>query len=153
MRHLQCFDSDNVEILHNIVDKLTVTFDYVAKEVELNQTLPWTCCGFFKLLEEGKRQLDDLCVKRTGPATSKFIMSILSSIASEATDLTCGRYSSVKLCRQRLPSSIGKFEQITKKFDKPGFTPLVPLLGIADKISNLPGGRRRGWIMTDVADD
>ena len=140
MRHLKCFNSDNVDILHNIVDKLTVTFDYVAKEIDLNQTLPWTCCGFFRALEEGKKQVDELCHKRTGPQTSKFVMNILASIGGEATELTCGRYATVKLCKQRLPSSIVKFDEITSGFVKPRFTPLVPLLGIADKIG---GARER----------
>lgn len=110
---------------------------YVLQNVPADQVIQWGCCGFFKMFEDGKKSIDKLCAKRTGPDTGKWIMNLVMKSAADLLELGCLRYSSVKSCKQHLPQAIETFEALTGgEIPDQKYSPVIPLIEIARKLGS-----------------
>lgn len=155
--HLRCFNSHNIHILHDLVDKLTLSLSYISKETPVHAFLPHVCCAFNMILEEGKSHVDQLCLKKTGPETGKFFMNVIRSTVADAMDLGCSGHATLDQCQQKIPRAMSIFSNITGVMkEKPGVTPLVPLLEILQKLDSSRddndshrSSNRRGWLINN----
>lgn len=88
------------------------------------------------MFEDGKRAIDHLCTRRTGPGTGKWIMDLVMKSAADLLEIGCLRYSSVSSCRIHLPAAIHTFEALTAG-DIPDqkFSPVIPLIEISRKLA------------------
>lgn len=142
IKHMSCFDPTNIQLLHQIINNLTVIIDHVAVKSSDELIIPSLCCGYFKIQEDGLSLLNNLCMNKTGPGTAKFAMSLMRSVVSDSVDLGCGRYSSKKACDELLPDVMKTFGEITAPpTDGPlimrPYTAIVPMLQVADRLDDI----------------
>ena len=135
--HANCFQNEtDKKVLRDVSSRGTLTAVFVLQNVPPSHVIQWGCCGFFKMFEDGKRSIDNLCTKRTGSNTGKWIMDLVMKSAADLLEIGCLRYSSVKSCRQNLPGAIETFEALTGG-DIPDqkYSPVIPLIEISRKLA------------------
>lgn len=137
IRHLRCFRPEDVSIMNTIMNKNTAIADYVSKSVPTDLVIPHLCCSHFVLNMDGKKVLDDLCVSRTGKATSDYFLGLIGAAASDAIELGCGKYSSVTACDEHLPQGMAAFRRILSgPIPSPGHSPAVPFTKIMERLDS-----------------
>lgn len=94
------------------------------------------CCGFQKMFEDGRRQLDGLCWNRTGNQTGEFVMNFMRSAASDLLDMGCRRYSSMDMCNKNLPEAMAVYNELTASDVPPQkYSPIIPLVEISRRMA------------------
>jgi len=140
MSHLSCFNSSSIGVLHGLVKRLSLFLDHVARNVTANQALPHICCGYFYIMDQGMREIDDLkCPRRQ--ETSEYIVAMVKAGIAEAIDLSCGGNSSVDVCMSKLPQVIREVKSLISRPNphlqqRVHFTPMVPMIQILQNMDS-----------------
>jgi hypothetical protein len=162
VKHFSCFKPENLPVLHSVVDRITMTLEYIAKNVtDDNRILPYMCCAFYTFYRQTKIIVDNMCLNKTGPETSHFIINIIKAVVTDALDLGCGKFGSYKKCQDNLPEGVQVFNDIFSTsinfshhhhihdqtnetmFEKSAekYSPVIPMIAISKRLDS--GLRRR----------
>ena len=113
IKHFSCFKPQNLPVLHSVIDRITMTLEYIQFNVTNdNDILPYMCCAFYTFYRQTRVIVDNMCMNTTGPETSTFIINIIKAIVTDALDLGCGRFGSYKKCQENLPQGVQVFNDI-----------------------------------------
>lgn len=136
--HSRCFSTEKeLNVVKRIVDQGTLTALYVLKYIPTNNIIGWGCCGYQKMFTDGVKQINDICIQKTGNLTGDFAMGFLKSAASDLIDIGCFKYSSIDLCNQNLPEAMITFNQLTSgNVPEQKYSPVIPLIEIARRLSS-----------------
>jgi len=141
LHHLKCLDEETLPLLYTVMDGYTRVLDYVVANLTLSQVIPSLCCGYQYLTDDGLKLIAAECDPKTGVnSTGPWIMAMINSLSSDAVDLICGGYRSLSVCQARQPEILSTINQIITESRLPGrpklpYTPVIPLLRLADKLS------------------
>ena len=159
IKHFSCFKPQNLPVLHSVVDRITLTLEYIAKNVtDDNQILPYMCCAFYTFYQQTQIIVDGLCLNTTGPDTSQFVINLIKAVVTDALDLGCGKFGSYKKCQENLPQGIQVFNSIFTQdssshhshadnsetsvmVSQPNYSPVIPMIAISKRLDS--GLRRR----------
>lgn len=135
--HGRCFQiKSDMRVIRNILDEGTLASLYILKHVSSKEIVPWGCCAFMKVFEDGKSKVDNLCRDRTGNETGQFFMDFMKSAATDVLELGCRKYSSTQACDKNLPEAMGVFNQlISGHIPAQKYTPILPLIEIARRLA------------------
>lgn len=124
----RCYSNDTKERLDIAMDRMAVFTQYVTTSaIAKDDKLPWVCCGYQYTGNVTTAGLAQDCGRETLDYTS----GIMKSLFSDVMDLTCGKYSSIVTCKEQLPASLEKYEQIAQQSElKPNSSLWKPLLKI-----------------------
>ena len=136
--HGRCFKSkQDMQMIRRILDQGTVTSLYVLKNVATTRIIPWGCCAFMTVFEDGKKSVDDFCKDRTGNETGDFFMNFMKSAATDLLEIGCRKYSSTQVCNQNLPEAMTVFQELLSgDIPHQKYSPIIPLVEIARRLAD-----------------
>lgn len=132
MRHAKCLQPEQLTIIHGLLDKLVTYMDFAVANTSDTHIIPYTCCSYFKVFEEAQTVLTKTCVPITGPETVEYVLGLINTIAAEPIELGCGRYDSVRNCKQNLPEAMEVYERLPVV--SKGYSIIIPLLGLFERL-------------------
>lgn len=145
--HGRCFRvKEDMKVIRRSLDQGTLSSLYILKHVRSKDIVPWGCCAFMKVFEDGKKNVDDLCRNRTGNETGDFFMDFMKSAANDLLEIGCRKYSSTLLCDKHLPEAMSVLNQLSSgEIPRQKYTPIIPLVEIARRLAGGSDARRRRW--------
>ncbi|KAI1306012.1 hypothetical protein HDE_01187 [Halotydeus destructor] len=133
---MKCFRPSDIKLLKSIIDKFTSVLEYGSLHEPTDNLIGYTCCAYFIVAEETKRDLDDLCQPRNHGDGSKLILKIIAAIAGD-TEVGCGKFSSANTCRTLLPLSVVHIESQLRNYtatEPKTVSPLIPMLKVFERL-------------------
>lgn len=133
----KCFNESSLEAMYQPLHKFTAVLDHIDTNMEVSKSIPALCCSYAHIIEVGTDYINKLCLASTGPETAETIMGNVKAIIIDIVDISCGGHSTIDMCVNKMPDFMALIRGITDN-DVPEktYTPLVPLLKIADKLQD-----------------
>jgi len=134
--HVKCMDEttkgDFIEIYHKIVNVIV----HVSKMENLDDIIPAACCGTKIALDQGMIDLARICNGKGRTDTPQFVMSLVSSVISDALDIMCAKWPTVSSCHIQRPDLVGGIVTAMTNYTKYDFSPVRPLLKIMERLDS-----------------
>lgn len=80
-----------------------------------------------------------LCDAVTGPSTKEYILRVLSKASSDAIDLGCGAYSSLKVCDTKVPEHMKVLRELAQPSSNATMSQVsffIPMIKIAEDLGS-----------------
>ena len=138
LRHLRCIKNENIAEFHRILDLGAEMSYHILEQVAPRDIIPWACCSYHTVLDEGIRELNKLCTN----STTHYILNLIKQVVAETVELGCGqRYATMQMCRQYMPEVGTVFGQVKSEYDtgvrpKKNQSPVIPVIKLARKLGN-----------------
>lgn len=132
--HVTCMDSTTKAEFLEIRDKITSLLVYIKDLPNIDDVIPAICCGTDKLLDDSRKDFVRICRGKARPDTPQFAVNLINSIISDATDIMCGKFSTLGVCVVERPVLAEGILHVLSNYSRHDFSVVVPLLEVIQRL-------------------
>jgi hypothetical protein len=81
-------------ILNEVLGKLTLALEFVARNVTRDKMITYACCALYKTYDEIPSAMGGICAPRPTPGeTMEFFRSLVKRTVGDILDIGCGKFN------------------------------------------------------------